>query len=43
MGKFLIIVIKLFSLKDGEVGNLQKIEYFTILIFFQPREEMPFN
>ena len=27
MGSFLIIVLKLSSYKDGDVGNLQKIEY----------------
>ena len=28
MGSFLIIVVKLYSYKDSDVGNLQKFEYF---------------
>ena len=28
VGSFLLIVLKLYSYKDGDVGNLRKFEYF---------------
>ena len=32
MGSFLLIVVKLSSYKDDDVGNLRKFEFFTIIL-----------
>ena len=38
MGSFLIIVVKLYSYKDGDVRNLQEFEYFKN--YFRQNENM---
>ena len=43
MDKFLFIVIMSFSFKDGDVGNLQKFEYFYVFLDFHQHEEIKFN
>ena len=32
MGSFLIIVLNLYSYKDGDVGNLCKFDFFTVIL-----------
>ena len=43
MGLLIIIVIKLPSFKDEEIGNLRKFEYFTFLKDFHYFKEIKFN
>ena len=43
MGSFLIIVVKLYSYVDSDVGNLQKSNIFTIILDTHVRCEIRFN
>ena len=43
MGSFLTIVVKLYSYIDSDVGNLQKIKYFTIILDTRIRREIKFR
>ena len=43
MGSFLIIVVKLYSYKDSDVGNIEKSNIFVIILDLGVRREIRFN
>ena len=40
MESFLIIVVKLYSYKDNDVGNLREYEFFTMILDLPVRRKI---